>query len=113
MTMRLCHARRLPRGIAAHPQQLPHLHAVYHGHGATSYQNVHIENHKIPIPKVHPLHLIHHDHHHHHDPYNHGHHHHFDHHLQGHHTEVSNLHHEHEPEYYHIGNFFFQKYFII
>ncbi|KAJ8667030.1 hypothetical protein QAD02_008692 [Eretmocerus hayati] len=48
-TVALCQAARLPRSASV--EALPHFHAVHHGHGATSYQNVQIQSYgSVPIP---------------------------------------------------------------
>ncbi|XP_033232178.1 uncharacterized protein LOC117183109 isoform X2 [Belonocnema kinseyi] len=48
MAIAICEGARIPRGINHH---FPHFKAIYHGHGATSYQNVEIQNHgSVPIP---------------------------------------------------------------
>lgn len=45
----MCETRRITRGI--HHPHFPNFRSVYHGHGATSYQNVQIDNHdSIPVP---------------------------------------------------------------
>lgn len=61
-----CEARRIPRGLEY--DLFPNFRAVYHGHGATSYQNVDIQNHgSVPVPThsqhIHVAeHLAHHEH---------------------------------------------------
>ncbi|XP_034951887.1 uncharacterized protein [Chelonus insularis] len=45
----ICDAGFIPDHYYSH---FPNLNTVYHGHGATSYQNVQIQNHlSVPIPK--------------------------------------------------------------
>lgn len=61
MAIVICEGARLPRGISHH---IPHFKAIYHGHGATSYQNVQIQNHgSVPIANNYEEHID--DHHHH------------------------------------------------
>lgn len=63
----ICEGARLPRGISHH---IPHFKAIYHGHGATSYQNVQIQSHgSVPIANNYVEHI---DDHHFDDHLNHG-----------------------------------------
>nr|XP_050867384.1 uncharacterized protein LOC127071781 [Vespula vulgaris] len=38
----MCDAARIPRQLEY--EHFPNFRAIYHGHGATSYQNVHVDN---------------------------------------------------------------------
>ncbi|XP_046749638.1 uncharacterized protein LOC124413233 [Diprion similis] len=54
-------AGRITRSIVDHTLQennFPNLHTVHHGHGATSYQNVNIENRNKPNTRSHNLHEL-------------------------------------------------------
>ncbi|KAK0096510.1 hypothetical protein PV326_005269 [Microctonus aethiopoides] len=45
-----CDGGLLPKAVVY--SHFPYLNTVYHGEGATSYQNVHFQNHgSVPIPK--------------------------------------------------------------
>lgn len=49
MAIAVCGAKRITRGLDY--VYLPNFRTVYHGHGATSYQNVQVDNHdSIPVP---------------------------------------------------------------
>ena len=55
MAIAVCQGARIPRGLNHHT---PHSKAIYHGHGATSYQNVQIQNHdSIPVPNNYVEHI--------------------------------------------------------
>ncbi|XP_032664749.1 uncharacterized protein LOC116841200 [Odontomachus brunneus] len=45
----VCEAKRITRGVDY--VHFPNFRMIYHGHGATSYQNVQVDNHDtIPVP---------------------------------------------------------------
>ena len=55
MAIAICEGARIPRGVNHH---FPHFKAIYHGHGATSYQNVQIQNYgSVPIPNNYVEHI--------------------------------------------------------
>ncbi|KAL2731921.1 histidine-rich glycoprotein-like [Vespula squamosa] len=44
----MCEAARIPRQLEN--EHFPNFQAIYHGHGATSYQNVHVDNYgNVPL----------------------------------------------------------------
>ncbi|KAL7298993.1 hypothetical protein TKK_0008090 [Trichogramma kaykai] len=50
MILTIGQAARLPRGVS---NSFPNFHAIHHGHGATSYQNVQIESYEpVPVPTL-------------------------------------------------------------
>ncbi|KAK2585661.1 hypothetical protein KPH14_010278 [Odynerus spinipes] len=48
MAIAVCEAARIPRQLEY--EHFPNFRSVYHGHGASSYQNVHVDNHGGGVP---------------------------------------------------------------